>query len=145
MPRLTQEEIAARRKELVKEATTTWAKTESLNLRIDEETLLKVHALAAKANKPVGALVRDWIVERVSLESQGPNKVMDASAEIQGALAALAVGIKGIDAKLSDIISLPVSRLNKQGTKSKDQKQRKVKPAKPARVRSGKPGSRRIN
>jgi hypothetical protein len=49
------------------------AKTEQLNLRIDEASIIRLYKVADSKGKPVGTMVREWIQERLSLE-ENPNK-----------------------------------------------------------------------
>ena len=71
MAKLTKEQIADRRKRMQEEARKSINKSEQLNLRIDEESLSRLYAFAAKCGKPVGTLVREWTIERLDAEEKG--------------------------------------------------------------------------
>jgi len=68
MSKLSKEEIIARRRKMQEEALRSVAKTEQLNIRIDEESISRLYALSIKQAKPVGTMVREWIMHRLSSE-----------------------------------------------------------------------------
>jgi hypothetical protein len=70
MSKLSKEEIAARRKRMQEEALRSVAKTEQLNIRINETSITRLYALAVKQSKPVGTMVREWILDRLLTEEQ---------------------------------------------------------------------------
>jgi predicted DNA binding CopG/RHH family protein len=70
MSKLTEKQINERRKRMQKEALQSVAKTEQLNIRIDEDNIRRLYSLGAKKNLPVGTMVREWITERLKLEEQ---------------------------------------------------------------------------
>lgn len=70
MSKLSKEEIAARRKRMQEEALKSVAKTEQLNIRIDENSIQDLYSIAALQGKPVGTMVREWIIERLKSEQQ---------------------------------------------------------------------------
>jgi hypothetical protein len=70
MSRLSKDEMAARRKRMQEEALKSVAKTEQLNIRIDESSITRLYALAGKQGKPVGTMVREWIIDRLNMEEQ---------------------------------------------------------------------------
>ncbi len=65
MSKLTKEQILARRKRMQEEALKSVAKTEQLNIRIDAECITRLYDLAGKRKTPVGAMVREWITEKI--------------------------------------------------------------------------------
>ncbi len=71
MSKLTKKEIDTRRKRMQEEALKTVAKTEQLNIRVDEKSIIRLYNVAAKAGSPVGTMVREWILERLASEEQG--------------------------------------------------------------------------
>jgi uncharacterized protein (DUF4415 family) len=73
MSKLTKEEIAARRKSMQEEALKSVAKTEQLNIRIDEASITRLYAHASKQGKPVGTMVREWTIERLQTEEEDAN------------------------------------------------------------------------
>jgi hypothetical protein len=70
MSKLSKEEVAARRKRMQEEALKSVAKTEQLNIRIDENSIARLYTLAGKQGKPVGTMVREWILDRLLTEEQ---------------------------------------------------------------------------
>ena len=46
------------------------AKTEQLNIRMDEYSIMKLYSRAEAEGKPVGTLVREWIVEKLDSKKQ---------------------------------------------------------------------------
>ena len=73
MSKLSKTEILARRKRMQEEALKSIAKTEQLNIRIDEDSITRLYTIAGKQGKPVGTMVRQWILDRISTEEE-PNK-----------------------------------------------------------------------
>lgn len=70
LAKLSKEEIAARRKRMQSEALSSVAKTEQLNIRIDEQSIQRLYKLAGRENKPVGTMVREWILDKLRTEEQ---------------------------------------------------------------------------
>lgn len=74
MSKLTKEEITARRKRMQEEALKSVAKTEQLNIRIDEASITRLYAHASKQGKAVGTMVREWTIERLQTEEDTNNQ-----------------------------------------------------------------------
>ncbi len=70
MSKLTKDQLDARRKRMQEEALSRVAKTEQLNIRMDEYSIMQLYSRAEKEGKPVGALVREWIVEKLDTQKQ---------------------------------------------------------------------------
>ncbi len=70
MSKLSKEEIEKRGRRMQQEALKSVAKREQLNIRMDEENIYRLYEFAKLKGKPVGTLVREWIVERLDLEQQ---------------------------------------------------------------------------
>jgi hypothetical protein len=70
MSKLSKEEVERRGRRLQQKALKSVAKTEQLNLRMDEANIYRLYTLAKNKRKPVGTMVREWIVERLDLEKQ---------------------------------------------------------------------------
>ncbi len=66
MAKMTKEEIAARRKNMQERALHSIAKREQLNIRMDEELIMRLYSTAEGFKKPVGTLVREWVIERLN-------------------------------------------------------------------------------
>lgn len=71
MAKLTREQLDARRTANQQEALKSIAKTEQLNLRIDAEGIERLYEMSGKIGKPVGTMVREWIMERLEQEEAG--------------------------------------------------------------------------
>jgi hypothetical protein len=74
MPKLTPDERAARMKKIRAQAQESVAKREQFNFRLDTDTINRLYALAAQQRKPVGALVREWVAERIQIEEQSRDR-----------------------------------------------------------------------
>lgn len=70
MSKLTKEQLDARRKRMQEEALSRVAKTEQLNIRMDEYSIMQLYSRAEREGKPVGALVREWIVDKLDTQKQ---------------------------------------------------------------------------
>jgi hypothetical protein len=68
MAKLSKEQIAARRKSMQEEALKSVTKSEQLNLRVDGDSIERLYAMAGRQGKPVGTMVREWILERLCSE-----------------------------------------------------------------------------
>jgi len=73
MSKLSKEEIEKRGRRMQQEALKSVAKTEQLNIRMDESNIVRLYDLARIKRKPVGTMVREWIVERLDCEEQAPS------------------------------------------------------------------------
>lgn len=82
MSKMTSEERQKRRNRVAAEALESVAKSEQFNFRMDSDTIKRLYEMAAEQHKPVGALVRDWVVERLNHEQKAPSSA-DIMQEIQ--------------------------------------------------------------
>lgn len=87
MGKISKEEIAARRKAMQEEALRSVAKTEQLNIRIDEQSIQRLYMIAGPLGKPVGTMVREWILDR--LHSEESPRQQDSLVELKEMLADL--------------------------------------------------------
>jgi hypothetical protein len=71
MAKLTRAQLDARRTANQQEALRSIAKTEQLNLRIDADGIERLYEMSGKIGKPVGTMVREWIMERLEQEEAG--------------------------------------------------------------------------
>lgn len=95
MSKLSKEEIADRRKRMQDEARKSIVKSEQLNIRIDEDSLNRLYSLSAKLGKPVGSVVREWLLERLDQEEQeSSNEQLETIVEM---LTSLHRKIDGLD------------------------------------------------
>jgi hypothetical protein len=72
MPRLTDKEREQRRRKLQEEALESVAARGQFNFRLEGKDIKRLYELAGTRKKPVSALVREWVLER--LESEEANK-----------------------------------------------------------------------
>ena len=86
MSKLSKEEIEKRGRRLQREALKSVAKTEQLNLRMDEANIYRLYNLAKKKQKPVGTMVREWVIERLDLEERPQNYNVKFATEIAEAI-----------------------------------------------------------
>lgn len=70
MSKMSPEERQQRRQKVAEEALESVAKTEQFNFRLDAKSIKQLHAVAAKRKIPVGALVRQWVVDALKQEEQ---------------------------------------------------------------------------
>lgn len=70
MAKLTNQQIAVRRKRMQAEALKSIAKTEQLNIRIDQKSIIRLYDAAARHKKPVGAMIREWIIDCLNSDEQ---------------------------------------------------------------------------
>jgi hypothetical protein len=71
MPKMTKEELAKRKREMTDRARAEVAKTEIVQFRADAEVVQKLYAHAARLRMPVGAMVRQWVMNQLSAEESG--------------------------------------------------------------------------
>jgi hypothetical protein len=132
MAKLTRDQIEARRSANQREALKSIAKTEQLNLRIDADAIERLYEMSGKLGKPVGTMVREWIMERLDQEEAGADEppavalavIQQKVAQLQQTLRPLNVlpaktasasGKKTATARTKS----PASRTAKASTKSK--------------------------
>lgn len=90
MAKLSKEQIAARRKSMQEEALKSITKSEQLNLRVDGDSIERLYAMAGKQGKPVGTMVREWIIERLcSEELQDQNDPVEELQKLRESLISL--------------------------------------------------------
>ncbi len=68
MPRLTDEERQKRRQKMQEEALQAVAARGQFNFRLDGEDIRRLYELAGKRSRPVSAMVREWVLERLEME-----------------------------------------------------------------------------
>ena len=90
MSTMSSAERAQRRASVGRAATEKAAKSEQLNFRIEEQSIKELQELAFKRGLPVGTMVRDWVLERLSQEKAGKPDIsaraLHVLDEIQGKL-----------------------------------------------------------
>jgi hypothetical protein len=73
MTKMSPEERQKRRDKVASEALESVAKSEQFNFRVDADTIKRLYAIAGEQRKPVGALVREWILDRLQQEQASPS------------------------------------------------------------------------
>jgi hypothetical protein len=69
MPKISKEELKKRKAELGLRAREEIAKTEVMRFRLDPKNILILCELAEKRHQHVGAMVREWVLERMETET----------------------------------------------------------------------------
>jgi hypothetical protein len=68
MPKLTDEQREQRRQKLQEEALETVAARGQFNFRLDGQDIKRLYQMAGKHHKPVSTMVREWVLERLTVE-----------------------------------------------------------------------------
>ena len=68
---MMREQLERLKAQTKKQAREEVAKREIFHFRIDTESILELYKLAEKRRKPVGAMVREWVLERLGHEKGG--------------------------------------------------------------------------
>lgn len=89
MSKLTNKEILKRRKRMQEDALKSVAKTEQLNIRMDEDNIYRLYNIAGRAGRPVGTMVREWIIDRIKLEERAQKEALDPTERIIASLTCL--------------------------------------------------------
>jgi hypothetical protein len=69
MAKLTSGQLAKRKKQSREAARAQIAKSEVMHFRLDPNSIQRIYAVAEKQRKNPGALVREWVLERLGAES----------------------------------------------------------------------------
>jgi hypothetical protein len=67
--KMTKKELQQRMIKLKADARAQVVKTEVMHFRLDADSIGKLYVTAGEKGKPVGTLVREWVLERLKLES----------------------------------------------------------------------------
>ena len=74
MSKLGKKQLQQRMSKLTAAARAEVAKTEVMHFRLDPQSIERLYGLAGQKRKPVGAMVREWVLERMEQElSSAPN------------------------------------------------------------------------
>jgi hypothetical protein len=78
-------ELEKRKAEMTSRARAEVAKTEIVQFRLDPINILRLYELAEKSKKPLGAMVRNWVLERMALEptSRGQASFAELPARVK--------------------------------------------------------------
>lgn len=71
MPKLSDKQREQRRKKLQDEALSAVAARGQFNFRLDGNDIKRLYALSDQRQKPVSAMVREWVLERLVMEENG--------------------------------------------------------------------------
>jgi hypothetical protein len=97
---MTEAELDERRRRMQQEALRRLAKSKQLNIRISEKSILSLHAIAGSQRKPVGAMVREWIMERIEQSENRTDR--DPLYDLLEAVEGLDLRIERIEKLLGD-------------------------------------------
>jgi hypothetical protein len=75
--KMSKEQLKRRKAELGKQAREELAKTEVMRFRLAPADILKLCELAEQKRQHVGAMVREWVLERAEAESQMADNAFD--------------------------------------------------------------------
>ncbi|HNG75134.1 MAG TPA: hypothetical protein PLY72_11785 [Candidatus Obscuribacter sp.] len=76
-------EARAQRRAIVgKAATEKIAKSEQLNFRLEEKSINELQELAFRRGLPVGTMIREWVLERLSRERLGTPQLADRALHV---------------------------------------------------------------
>lgn len=78
--RITKEQLELRKAKMMARAKSNVTKTEILQFRLDAESIGQLYEVAGHYKKPVGAMVREWVMERLQKEIT-PENPNDLSAQ----------------------------------------------------------------
>jgi hypothetical protein len=99
MSKMTPEERQRRRDRVATEALESVAKSEQFNFRMDADTIKRLYAVAAEQRKPVGALVREWVLEKIEGRQQTPT-IEELMHEIRTLRNQTITGLQSISSKI---------------------------------------------
>jgi hypothetical protein len=71
MPKVTREQATKMRAKLKNQARSEIARKEVVQFRLEPDAIEQLYDIAGKRRKPVGTLIREWIMERLQVESAG--------------------------------------------------------------------------
>lgn len=96
--RMSPEERMQRRAAVGSMASEKLAKSEQLNFRLDEQSILDLNQLAFEKNMPVGTMVREWVLQRLSQEKLGAPELTGVAMQT----------LNEIHVKLSNLFGKPL-------------------------------------
>jgi len=94
MSKLSKKQLKERMDKLKASARAEVAKTEVMHFRMDAPSIEQLYVLAGQKKMPVGALVRQWVLERMQLES-------NPAAEMTVSLVDVSQRLKAIEKHLN--------------------------------------------
>jgi hypothetical protein len=87
MPKLTNDEREHRRKKLQADALASVAARGQFNFRLNGKEIKRLYQLAGKRQKPVSAMVREWVLERLEIEETNKHLAPVWAQELEQRLA----------------------------------------------------------
>jgi len=96
---MSPEERARRRASVGKAASEKVAKSEQLNFRLEEQSIIELQDMAFKKGMPVGTMIREWVLERLSQEKLGTPELAGKALHV----------LDEIHVKLNDLFSNTLS------------------------------------
>lgn len=72
---MSSEERARRRSAVGKAASERIAKSEQLNFRLEEQTIVELQEMAFEMRMPLGTMIREWVLERLTVEKLGDSNM----------------------------------------------------------------------
>jgi hypothetical protein len=109
MSKMTKEELKKRKAELKKIVHAEILKREVMQFRLEPENIDKLYRLAASKRKPVGTLVREWIIDRINAELKDKvNKPVSSDTKLAVNTFDLAMD------KLKSELQKPLDELNRR-------------------------------
>ena len=87
MPRLTEAERERRRRKMQQEALESVAARGQFNFRLDGRDIRRLYELAGRRQRPVSAMIREWVLERLEAEESGKNPAPPWAQEMKQRLA----------------------------------------------------------
>jgi len=79
---MSPKERARRRAAIGKAASEKISKSEQLNFRIEEQSITELQEMAFRKGMPVGTMIRDWVLERLSKEKLGTPDMTEGALHV---------------------------------------------------------------
>ncbi|MBS2005592.1 MAG: hypothetical protein JST01_01035 [Cyanobacteria bacterium SZAS TMP-1] len=99
---MSPDERQKRRQKVASAAIESVSKTEQFNFRMEAATIKRLYKRAEAEGKPVGALVREWVTEKLDEGERAPSPV-DILLEIQKLQKQTRAGLKEISQEISSL------------------------------------------
>jgi predicted DNA binding CopG/RHH family protein len=103
---MSREEREARRAAVGRAAHEKVSKSEQLNFRLESASIRALQAMAFQKGLPLGAMIRDWVLDRLKRESSEATCKAEDTASI---VADLRIALDALNASASRLNSLPPS------------------------------------
>ena len=80
--KMSPEERTRRRAAVGRAASEKIAKSEQLNFRLEEQSSRELQKMARKKGMPVGAMIRDWVMQRLAQEKAGSPQLTGKALQV---------------------------------------------------------------